>query len=75
MASAWLYALQAVYAGTPEQVHEYGLYRVVLVVGHADVFGANVVPQLFEIVVAQVARSHLDAYFMQVCISSCVKVC
>ena len=67
-------ACQPVDAGAADKVHQQRLDGIVLMVGHADVLGTNILPQLLEIAVAQLAGCHLDAHLMHIGVSRCVKM-
>ena len=67
-------ARQSVNACTTNEVHQQRLDSIVLMVGHADILGSDVLPQLLEIAVAEFTRRHFNAYLMDIGISLCVKM-
>ena len=54
-------ASEPVYARTPDEVHEKGLYGIVLMVSHTDVGSFDVAAQLLEIGIAQLSCCHFYA--------------
>ena len=74
VAVAGLDARKAVQTGAPDEVHQNGFYGIILMVGYADGGCANVLEKLLEVAVAQLAGSHLDAYFVYCSVCMCVKV-
>ena len=58
---ARLDASEPVYARTPDEVHEKGLYGIVLMVSHTDVGSIDVAAKLLEIGIAQLSCCHFYA--------------
>jgi len=61
-------------AGAPDEVHENGLDLVVGMMGHTHGGGADVVAELTEIAIAQVAGGHLHTDMMEGGIGARVEV-
>jgi len=74
LAVAGRHAGEAVEASAPDEVHENGLDLVVGMMGHAHGGGADVVAELTEIAVAQVAGGHLHTDMMEGGIGARVEV-
>ena len=65
---------ETVDAGSSHQVHQEGLDSIVTMVGHTDGLGADILSQLLEILVTELARRHLYAYLMDGRVFCCFKV-
>ena len=74
VAVARLDARKAMYASAAKQVEEDGLYGVILMMGHADGLCIDILPELFEILIAQFAGCHLDADLVQTGIGAGVEM-